>query len=384
MNILCLSYEYPPLGGGGAAVVEGVCDQLMDRGSSIDLVTMGFRDLNGTENRGALEIHRLRTGRLRQHMCSAVEMIPYILRGFLKGRQICRAKDIDVIHAHFIFPDGVIAAALSRATGIPYVITVHGSDVPGYNPDRFNALHRLLGPLWRQAVSRARRIVCPSEFLETLVRQGDPDARTTVIPNGIDVNRFSSHRPRVKRVLVVTRMFERKGVQDLLRACDDMDPLWELVVVGDGPYLPVLRDLSETLVRHIRFTGFLPNRSAELADLFETSSIFVLPSYAENFPVSLLEAMDAGLAIVTTRNTGCAEVVGEAGLLVEPGDVAGLKEQVDHLVRDAGLRQRLGEAARARVESRYSWKRIGELYETVLCGAAASGARGCSDVTAGL
>lgn len=360
-------------------MVEGVCGELIQRGASIDLVTMGFRDLNGTDNRGALKIDRLRTGRRRQHMCSAVEMIPYLMRGFLRGRKICRTKKIDIIHAHFIFPDGVIAAALGKATGIPYVITVHGSDVPGYNPDRFNALHRLLRPLWRQAVSRACRIVCPSEFLESLVKKGDPDARTVIIPNGIEVDRFSSQRTRVKRILVVTRIFERKGVQDLIRACQDIDPSWEVVVVGDGPYLPAVKDLSERLAPNIRFTGFLPNRSAELSDLFETSSIFVLPSYAENFPVSLLEAMDAGLAIVTTRNTGCAEVVGDAALLVEPGDVAGLKKQVEHLTQDSGLRRRLGEAARARVESSYSWKRIGELYETALSRAAAQNSMQCAN-----
>jgi glycosyltransferase involved in cell wall biosynthesis len=371
MNILCLSYEYPPLGGGGAAVVEGVCGQLTKRGSSIDLVTMGYRDLNGTENSGALQVHRLRTGRLRQHMCSALEMIPYVLRGFLRARKICRTKKVDVIHAHFIFPDGVIAAALSKATGIPYVITVHGSDVPGYNPDRFKALHRLLRPLWRKAVYRAYRIVCPSAFLESLLKREGPASKTVIIPNGIDVNRFSSHRPRVKRILVVTRIFERKGVQDLLHACKDIDPSWEVVIVGDGPYLPSLKAISERLGREVRFTGFLPNKSAELTELFETSSIFVLPSYAENFPVSLLEAMDAGLAIVTTQGTGCAEVVGDAAMLVQPGDVDGLKEHSEHLTRDTGLRQQLGEAARRRVESSYSWERVGHLYEEVLSSAAA-------------
>jgi len=306
-------------------------------------------------------------------------MIPYVMRGFIRGRKICRTKKIDIIHAHFIFPDGIIAAALSRATGVPYVITVHGSDVPGYNPDRFETLHRLLRPFWRQAVSHAYRIVCPSEFLESLVKQEGPNAKTTIIPNGIDINRFSINRTRLKRILVVTRIFERKGVQDLVRACEDIDPSWEVVVVGDGPYLPAVKVLSDRLARDIRFTGFLSNRSAELSDLFETSSIFVLPSHAENFPVSLLEAMDAGLAIVTTRNTGCAEVVGDAALLVEPGDVAGLKKQVEHLTQDSGLRRRLGEAARARVESSYSWKRIGELYETALSRAAAQNSMQCAN-----
>jgi len=355
-------------------VVKGICSQLVQRDFSIDLVTMGFRGLDGTVNHGALNIHRLKTGRLRKHMCSAPEMIPYMLRGFLRGRKICQTKKIDVIHAHFIFPDGVIAAALSKAVGIPYVITVHGSDVPGYNPDRFKMLHQLLRPIWHKAVRHARGIVCPSEFLESLVRKEDRTARTIIIPNGIDVDRFSIRQRRTERILVVTRVFKRKGVQDLLQACSDIDPQWELVIVGDGPYLPHLKDLSERLGLDARFTGFLPNDSAELKELFETSSIFVLPSYAENFPVSLLEAMDAGLAIVTTRGTGCAEVIGDAGILVAPGDVEGIRKKIKRLVSDVGLRQRLGEAARARVESSYSWRRVADLYEELLNGVAATNA----------
>ena len=107
----------------------------------------------------------------------------------------------------------------------------------------------------------------------------------------------------------------------------------EIHIVGDGPYLSQLKQLAATLSKRIIFHGFLSNRSEKFKDLIETSSIFVFPSESENFPMVLLEAMAAGLAIITTKNTGCEEVVGDTGLLVAPGDDRRAQTIFDHLFR---------------------------------------------------
>jgi glycosyltransferase involved in cell wall biosynthesis len=83
--------------------------------------------------------------------------------------------------------------------------------------------------------------------------------------------------------------------------------------------------------------------------------IFVLPSESENFPIVLLEAMAAGLAIITTRGTGCAEVVGEAALLVPPKDVAALRAALCRLLCEPALRAALGAAARRRLTENFGW-----------------------------
>ena len=112
----------------------------------------------------------------------------------------------------------------------------------------------------------------------------------------------------------------------------------------------------------IKFWGWLDNQSPELKALYESSSIFVLPSEAENFPISLLEAMAAGLAIVTTEGTGCAEVVGPTGLLVPVRDEASLASALKRLADDESLRHRLSQAARRRVESQFSWPAVTRQY----------------------
>jgi len=112
----------------------------------------------------------------------------------------------------------------------------------------------------------------------------------------------------------------------------------------------------------VKFHGCLPNRGLELKDLFETSRIFVFTSEAENFPVVLLEAMTAGMAILTTRGTGCAEVVGESGILVRVKNPNAIRENLIILMRDPELCHKLGKAARERVEKYFIWEVVAEKY----------------------
>jgi glycosyltransferase involved in cell wall biosynthesis len=150
-------------------------------------------------------------------------------------------------------------------------------------------------------------------------------------------------------------MFERKGMQHVLRALEGMTLEHEVQIVGDGPYLPTLLELAARTRVPVRFSRWLDNGSVELTELYERSGIFVLPSESENFPVVLLEAMAAGLAIVTTQGTGCAEVVGEAALLVPPKDVGALREALRRLICDPNLRASLGAAARRRLVENFAW-----------------------------
>jgi glycosyltransferase involved in cell wall biosynthesis len=268
----------------------------------------------------------------------------------------------DVGHAHFILPDGLLAWQAKRYSGLPYVITAHGSDVPGYNPHRLRAAHQMVRPVWKAVVQGASRVICPSEILEQLVQAQRPaPLKTVVIPNGLQAGSYSA-RPLSPRVLMVTRMLERKGVQYVLEALAGTAVAAEVNIVGDGPYLPELRRRAEALHSPARFWGWLDNRSPELRDIYQSSGIFVLPSEAENFPIVLLEAMAAGLAIVTTAGTGCAEVVGDAGILVPVRDSRAIGRALKRLVEDDTLRRRLGAAARKRIEDNFTWRAVARRY----------------------
>jgi glycosyltransferase involved in cell wall biosynthesis len=362
MRILAICYEFPPLGGGGGRVVSGLTRELARHGHAIDLVTMGFRGLPSREEWEGIRIHRVPCVRRSPTVCHTHEMLTYLVAALPVALRLARRNRYDVNHTHFILPDGLLALALKRLIGLPYVVTAHGSDVPGYNPDRFQLQHRLVGPVWQSVVRNAEEIICPSRSLQDLLLQRHEKAPVVLIPNGMTPSEVKPMEPREPRILVVSRLFERKGVQHLLHALEGVDLGLEVHVAGDGPYRPDLEALAARLRLPIRFHGWLENESPELQELYASSRIFVLPSVAENFPVVLLEAMSAGNAIVTTEGTGCAEVVGDAALLVPPGDPVALREALRRLAADPDLCAALGRRAQERVASRFSWSAVAERY----------------------
>lgn len=363
-----MCYEFPPIGGGGAGVVRGLSAQLVRLGHEVDVVTMRYRNLPRRDSVDGVRVHRVPCVRLSATWCSMPEQASYLATVVPYAARLVWSRGYDVNHAHFILPDGLAAMLLRRMTRLPYMITSHGSDVPGYNPHRFVRAHRALAPVWRRIVAHADRVVCPSQLQERLVLRSYPAARTTVIPNGIDDDPcVTPSGPKQARVLVVTRMFERKGVQYFLRALQGLELHHEVHIVGDGPFLPSLKALARELGVEVRFWGWLDRGSKELRELYDSAEIYVFPSEAENFPMVLLEAMRAGAAIITTKGTGCAEVVGDTALLVEPRNPEAIRAALLRLLGDPGLCRRLGSAAQARLRNNFTWPAVARRYvETYL------------------
>lgn len=357
-----LSYEFPPIGGGGSRVVAGLTKELAADGWDVDLVTMEFPDLARREEIAGALVNRVPCRRRQKYHCTIFEAARYALAAVPTVQRLLKERQPDLVHAHFIFPDGLIAWLATRRLGIPYVITAHGSDVPGYNAHRLKFVHRMLAPLWRAVVKHAAVVVCPSLHLKKLVDATGVSARTIMIPNGFDTEKLTPRR-KAKRILVVTRMLERKGIQYVLEALDGQPLDFEIDIVGDGPYLPTLKSMAAAKALPVRFWGWLDNDSPKLKSLYETASIYVLPSENENFPVGLLEAMSAGAAIVTTKGTGCEEVVGDAAWLIAPRDVAGLRTALQTLMRDPACCRAYGERARERLETHFSWNVVVRRYD---------------------
>lgn len=365
MRVLTLCYEYPPLGGGGGRVAHGLARTLVSMGHDVDVVTMGFRDLPPGETVDGVRVRRVSCLRRSAFRCTVPEAASYLAGARYAARTLARSGRYDLIHAHFLFPDGWLAYRLCRRTGLPFIATAHGSDVPGYNPHRLKLAHRLLSPIWKRVVREASRIVCPSQTLASLVRRGSPEARTCVVPNGIMLSDFDPGRERDKTVLCATRLLRRKGVQHVVASMGKLPPEWRLVVAGDGPFLPELQRLAAPFADRVTFTGWLDNASREYRSLFETSGIFALPSDAESFGLVLLEAMAAGMPVVATRGTGCEEVVGDVGLLVPRNDPGAVGEALSRLAEDSALRSYFGAIARKRVEDRFSWDAVARDYLAV-------------------
>ena len=331
----------------------------------MDLVTMGFAGLPSQERHGLLSIQRVLCFRKDLRSCRVWEAASYLVGAMPVISKLCRCNRYHIVHSHFILPDGPLGLWAQLTDELPFIITAHGTDVPYHNPHRVRWLHFCLRPLWRYLTLKASLVICPSRYLNSRVLNINRSVKTTIIPNGFDPRRFNPAGSKTKRILVVARLVEFKGVQFLLQALKGLQIEYEVVLVGDGPYSHELKKHVCELGIPVRFTGWIDNDSNELKHLYETSKIFVFPSETENCPLVLLEAMAAGLAIITTRDTGCAELVGKDALLVAPRDPRAIRSALIELINNPELIEALGTAARARLERIYSWGAISNRYREI-------------------
>src|SRR6266487_2740390 len=130
-----LNYEYPPLGGGASPITGALAEQLAVAGHDVDVVTMEFLGLPRFEEHGRLRVYRVAAVRRSQVRASTREMLSYLPSALNRSLTLTRERPYDLIHSHFVIPTSIVAALLRRVRGLPSVITIHGSDVPGYNPD---------------------------------------------------------------------------------------------------------------------------------------------------------------------------------------------------------------------------------------------------------
>ena len=259
-------------------------------------------------------------------------------------------EPFDVIHLHEPLTPLVPWLVLLRAN-IPLVGTFHVYREHGHH--FYATFGRWLHPLMRRLSARiavssaARRTVAahfPGEF--------------EIVPNGIDVGRFSAPRPTPElmedaqhHVLYVGRLEPRKGVETLIRAMPSVtqhDSHAWLLVVGDGPERPALEELARRLDARVRFAGRVDDD--QLPGYVQAADIVCSPALGgESFGIVLLEAMACGKAIVASRIDGYAELLAPAGCarFFNPGDVDGLARELASLLGSAEQRDQLGQRGAA-------------------------------------
>jgi len=370
MRILTLSYEFPPIGGGGSGVVKGLSAEFVRSGHVVDVVTMGFRDLPEEETVEGMSVYRVNCRRQSESKCTAREALRYVMNARPVVRRLLKKNHYDIVHTHFIFPDGIIAMKEAVPKGVPFIITAHGSDVPGYNPKLFfKFVHPFLKTIWRRVTRSAALLVSPSETLAKLIESVEPGTSVLVIPNGISEDKFQP-AAKVNQILVATRLVERKGVQYLLRALAGGAIQCPTKVIGSGEYQYEFRKLNVELGNPAELVGWISNESDTFRDLLQQSAVYVLPSDFENFPVSLLEAMAAGSAIITTKGHGCEEVVGDTGELVTTGSeneqkcIDEIRAALQRITTDPEYCASLGNRARTRLENNFTWRAVAKTYES--------------------
>ncbi len=270
-------------------------------------------------------------------------------------RRLVADESIDLIDAHYFYPDGVAAAMLGRDLGIPVVITGRGTDL------NLIPRHPLARRQIRWAANQAEAIITVCAALaEPLVQMGIPRTKVTVLRNGIDLDRFRPQpRDAVRARLGLSGLvlasvgwlIPRKGHQIVLDAVARM-PGVTLLIAGSGPDHDSLVARAERLgiAGRVRFLGHVPHD--RLPDIYSAADALVLASDREGWANVLLEAMACGTPVVASDVWGTAEAVTspEAGLLFSPLTADALTEASTRL-----LAQLPDRAATRAYAERFSW-----------------------------
>lgn len=272
----------------------------------------------------------------------------------------CRERSIALVHTSDFYTNTFFLPAAAFA-GVPARIGSRREIVADKRAAQL-AVQRL-------AYSAAHLIVANAKAGATrLRREGVSPRRIAVVPNGLDVERFTEVRPMrpLRRIAMVANLRPRKGQDVMLAAMPRIlarHPKVHLSLIGDGPMRGALvHQVRGMGIAHaVSFAGHAENVAKALAD----ADIFALPSYSEAFPNALLEAMAAGLPAVATSVGGVPEVLedGRTGLSVPPGNPAALADALLRLLDAPDLARTLGAAAQAAARERFSFERMVAAFE---------------------
>lgn len=305
--MLTTSYPRGPEDPAGRFVFDAV-EGVRALGVSVEVVSpASFRHFGLAYGHGIV-------GNLRARPWLAL-FVPAFLWNF---RRAAARVDCDLVHAHWLAA-GFVAATLRK----PFVVQVWGTDVE---------LARRVPWAAEWILRRARLAIGASRFLAEEGRAlGAHDVR--VVPSGVAIPEHVGEPDEPPHVLFVGRLSPEKGVQELVQAAEGLP----LRIVGAGPL-------------RVRSEGFVP--PAELGPWYERAAVVAAPSRREGYGVVVREAMAWGRPVVASSVGGLVDAVedGVTGLLVPPGNVPALRDALQRLLRDGGLRARLGSAAREKVQ----------------------------------
>lgn len=322
---------------------------------------------------------------LRQSWMARLNLPAFLWQQRRWVARLLRRETFDLIHSHWVLPQGFFAVRQARRPRVPVVVTAHAGDI---FPLRRPGLRALL----RYTLERAAAVTANSRATAAELLQVTPAVSPVVIPMGVDLERFS---PRPERaialrqalapdgplILHVGRFAPKKGQTYLLQAIPHILRRWpeaRLALIGFGPLEATLESEARALGldERVRFIGRVPHE--EMPDYFAAADVFVLPSIVspsgdtEGLGVVLLEALAAGTPVVASRVGGIPDIVkdGETGLLVEEKQPEALARAILQLLEQPALGRRLVEEGHRHIQQFFSWpgvaRRFESLFEEVL------------------
>ncbi len=388
MNILMLTWEYPPrVVGGIARVVHDLSHKLIKDGHDVTVVTYRDGETPYYENDKGVNVYRV-----DNYMIKSNSFIDWIMQ--LNFNMIAKASELiakgekfDVIHAH----DWLVANAaktLKHAYDIPVVSTIHATE-SGRNSGIHDENQRYINDTEWMLTYESTEVIVNSNYMKGHVQGlfGLPFDKIDVIPNGINLNLYTGierdydFRRRYaadneKIILYLGRLVYEKGVQNLISAMPKILDGYhdsKLIIVGKGGMIDELRAQVENmgLRDKVYFTGYMNGKDVQ--KMYKCADVAVFPSTYEPFGIVALEAMLAGVPTVVSDIGGLNEIIdhGVNGMKSYAGNPNSIADSVLALLYDHQLAANVSKAAKQVVKEQYNWNKITQdtyfVYEKAIC-----------------
>lgn len=361
---------------------------LRERGIAILVVTPHAPGLATHEEMSGIKIVRYRyapsaletlayTGTMAEQVQSSWRargaLLSLFASGFWRALRVNNTNKPRLLHAHWWFPSGIMAGALSRMSGVPLVTTMHGSDV---------RLARTAGAshgLFRWVLRSSAQTTAVSRWLSEKAHDMAPNLPTPVVapmPAATELFFPAGHR-ECDRLLFVGRLNAQKGIEILLRAVALMRQQPLLDVVGEGEQRDAMRSLAGSLGIADRVTWHAPQSQEQLAPLYRRAAALVVPSLEEGLGLVAVEAQLCETPVIAFDSGGLRDIVQhqQTGILVPDHTPNALAAAVDTLLGRFEHAIQLGQAGRDSALARFSPDAVARQYESIYRGALVVGAR---------
>ncbi len=370
-KILIFSLSYYPLVGGAEVAIKEITSRIKD--VEFDMITLRFnKDHKEFEKVGNVDVYRVGFG------SSYLNKILFIPLASFKAWRLNREKKYKkfwVMMTYMLFP-----VTLMRLFGnkTPYVLTLQDGDPFEHVFKRPHV--KLFAPLLKKGFKEAEVVQPISNFLASWVRKFGSRSRVEVIPNGVDLKKFTrpdfpahgregNSRENLVRLVTTSRLVKKNGLEDLIESLKYLPPNVCLKIVGSGPLDSRLKSKSRklNLEDRVEFVGHV-SHSDVVRHLWK-ADIFIRPSLSEGMGVSFIEAMAVGLPVVATPVGGIPDFLSDpdkspqrppTGLYVAPRDSKSIAKQVERLMKNDRLKETLITNGKRLVKDKYDWDLIAE------------------------
>lgn len=388
-----IATTYPRFPGDTAApFIASIAEGIAALGHTVDMV-LPYHPKLVAGRRNGVELHPYRVPGDRRHPLwgyaqsmeadtkvkkTVLAITPFALASTLRAaNRLLRANRYDLIHAHWVLPNGLPAARLAAKYRLPLVVSLHGSDMFVVRKNPFFA------KVAASIFSRCAAITaCSPDLQQQAQSLAGKDVR--VLEYGVDIDHFApGDPPSVKKprsVFSVGRLVYKKGFAVLIDAFSEINKYYKdstLTIAGDGPLRTQLQAQVDSL--GLSSSVFFPGNVERdaLASHYNTAGVVAVPSVTDaagnrdGLPNVFLEALSCGCAVVASDIPGITNVIGsgDQAVIVPSGNVAALSSAIRALFEEEGRARQLGEAARRKSVEELSWsvrsKQLEDLYHSL-------------------